>query len=58
MNLTELHKKSNIKISLPTFRKIVLNEETLKPYIKIIDNPKRKSYLVLNEEKILQFFKA
>lgn len=58
MNLTELHKKSNIKISLPTFRKIVLNEETLKPYIKIIDNPKRKSYLVLNEEKILQFFQA
>ena len=58
MNLTELHKKLNIKISLPTFRKIVLNEETLKPYIKIIDNPKRKSYLVLNEEKILQFFKA
>ena len=48
MNLTELHKKSNIKISLPTYRKIVLNAETLKPYIKIIDNPKRKSYLVLN----------
>lgn len=57
-SFTQLHKKIKKKISLPTFRKIILNEETLKPYIKIIDNTKRKSYLILNEEKILQFFKT
>lgn len=58
MNLKELHKKSPIKMSLPTFKRIILNEESLKDCIKIIKNPSRNTYLIVNEEKILNFFKA
>lgn len=60
MTLTELHKKSGLTITLPTFRKIVTNEDSLKKAIKIFENgkSKRKTYLILDEKVILDFFKA
>lgn len=60
MTLTELHKKSGLTITLPTFRKIVTNEESLKRAIKVLENgeSKRKTYLILDENIILNFFKA
>lgn len=58
MNFKELHQKSPIKMSLPTFKRIVLNEESLKDCIRVIKNEKRNTYLIVNEEKILNFFKA
>ena len=61
MTFVDLYKKSGISVSYPTFKNTILNTEKLKSFYIETKNGKkqeRKTYLILDENKILDFFKA
>jgi hypothetical protein len=51
--------KKTVGVSYLTFKKYIFeNIENYKDCIKIVDNTKRKSYFVTDEENFLRIFKA
>lgn len=61
MTFVDLYKKSGLKVSYPTFKNTILNTEKLKSFYIITKNGKkqeRKTYLILDEKPIIDFFKA
>lgn len=51
--------QEEIGVSYLTFKKYMLNNiDSFKGVLKIVENKKRKSYYILDEEKFLKIFKA
>ena len=51
--------KTEFSVSYLTFKKYLFeNIEKFESCLKIVNNPKRKSYFVTDEKKFLEIFKA
>ncbi len=51
--------KNDIGVSYATFKKYMLNNiDKFQGVLKVVENDKRKSYYVLDEEEFLKIFKA
>lgn len=51
--------QEEIGVSYLTFKKYMLNNiDNFKGVLKIVENKKRKSYYILDEERFLEIFRA